>query len=51
MLRLIPEKEEASFAFDILSITRPSVQFAAALASPLLGPTCYCSLAGTSYLG
>ncbi|XP_009474004.1 PREDICTED: transmembrane protein 212 [Nipponia nippon] len=45
---------EASFALGILSITGTSVQFAAAIASPLLGPYCYCSLAevaGPSYLG
>ncbi|KAM6064170.1 LOW QUALITY PROTEIN: transmembrane protein 212 [Theristicus caerulescens] len=45
---------EASFAFGVLSITGASVQFAAAIASPLLGPYCYSSLAGvggTSYLG
>ncbi|XP_050758632.1 LOW QUALITY PROTEIN: transmembrane protein 212 [Gymnogyps californianus] len=45
---------EASFAFGILSIMGASVQFAAAIASLLLGPHCYCSLAGiagTNYLG
>ncbi|XP_009331877.1 PREDICTED: LOW QUALITY PROTEIN: transmembrane protein 212 [Pygoscelis adeliae] len=41
----------ASFAFGILSITGASEQFAAATASPLLGPYCCCSLAGTNYLG
>ncbi|XP_052661104.1 LOW QUALITY PROTEIN: transmembrane protein 212 [Harpia harpyja] len=53
-LCLSPQKWEASFAFGILSITGASVQFAAAIASLLLGPYCYCSLAGiagTKYLG
>ncbi|XP_009069031.1 PREDICTED: transmembrane protein 212, partial [Acanthisitta chloris] len=35
---------EASFAFNILSITSASVPFAAAIASLLLGPFCYFSL-------
>ncbi|NXH77088.1 TM212 protein, partial [Hydrobates tethys] len=51
---LSPFQWEASFAFGMLSITGASVQFAAAIASPLLGPSCYCSLAGitgTNYLG
>ncbi|XP_032553884.1 transmembrane protein 212, partial [Chiroxiphia lanceolata] len=39
-------KTEASFAFNILSITGTSVQFSAAIASLLLGPPCYCLLAG-----
>ncbi|XP_074009656.1 transmembrane protein 212 [Numenius arquata] len=45
---------EASFAFGTLSIMGASVQFAAAIASLLLGPYCCCSLTGitgTSYLG
>ncbi|KAF1489861.1 hypothetical protein FQV17_0007828, partial [Megadyptes antipodes antipodes] len=48
---LSPFQWVASFAFSILSITGASVQFAAATASPLLGPYCCCSLAGTNYLG
>ncbi|KAM6122303.1 LOW QUALITY PROTEIN: transmembrane protein 212 [Pterocles gutturalis] len=42
---------EASFAFGILSITGASVQFAAAVASLLLGPYCYHSLAGIAGMG
>lgn len=48
---LSPFQWVASFTFGILSITGASVQFAAATASPLLGPYCCCSLAGTNYLG
>ena len=51
---LSPFQWEASFAFGILSIMGASVQFAAAIASLLLGPHCYCSfagIAGTNYLG
>lgn len=46
---------EAGFAFGILSIMGTSVQFAAAIAFPLLSPYCYCLLASgiarTRYLG
>lgn len=48
---LSPFQWEASFAFNILSIMGASVQFAPAVTSLLLGPSCYCSLVGINHLG
>lgn len=48
---LSPFQWEASFAFNILIIMGAPVQFAPAVTSLLLGPSCYCSLAGISHLG